>query len=131
MARTALVPVWFAYRLAMGLALGLAAGLGGCGAGATLDQQPASMGGEPTDLPAKPAVAYQYPAVHDMPPARADTPMSDTEQARMEKELRSARDRQEVLYGTAPTSAAPSSAGAKKKPATAKSDQTSGATANP
>jgi hypothetical protein len=127
MARTALIPVWVRYRLALALTLGLAAGLGGCASGAIVDHLPASMGGEPTDLPAKPAVAYQYPAVHDMPPARADTPMSDTEQVRMEKELQSARDRQEGLYGTAPTSAA----APKKKPGTAKSDQTSGATANP
>ena len=123
MARTAGFPVLVGY----GLALGVVAGLGGCATGTMLEQLPASIGGEPTNLPAKPAVAYQYPAVHDMPPARADTPMSDTEQVRMEKELQSARDRQEGLYGTAPNSAA----APKKKPGTAKSDQTSGAAANP
>lgn len=123
MARTAVFPVLIGY----GLALGVAAGLGGCATGTMLEQIPASFGGEPTDLPAKPAVAYQYPAVHDMPPARSDAPMSDSEQVRMEKELQSARDRQEGLYGSAPTSAA----APKKKPGTAKSDQASGATANP
>lgn len=127
MARTALIPVFVGYRLALGLTLGLAAGLGGCATGAMLEQLPASIGGEPTDLPAKPAVAYQYPAVHDMPPTRVDAPMSDNEQVRMEKELRAARDRQEGLYGQAPKPAPR----AKSRPAAADSDQSSGATTNP
>ncbi len=113
--------------LAVSLAAGLAAGLGGCASGVMLDQLPASIGGEPAELPAKPAVAYQYPAVHDMPPTRADTPMNDIEQVRLEKELQSARDRQEGLYGQAPKPAS----GAKSRPAAAKDDQSSGATTNP
>ena len=123
MARTAAFPVLVGY----GLALGVVAGLGGCATGTMLEQLPASIGGEPTSLPAKPAVAYQYPAVHDMPPARADAPLSDTEQVRMEKELRAARDRQEGLYGQAPKPAP----GAKSRPAAANSDQSSGGTTNP
>ncbi len=123
MARTAPFPVLVGY----GLVLSLAAGLGGCATGAMLEQMPESIGGEPSHLPAKPAVAYQYPAVHDMPPARADAPLSDTEQVRMEKELRAARDRQEGLYGQAPKPAP----GAKSRPAAANSDQSSGGTTNP
>lgn len=113
---------------AFGLALGVSLGLGGCASGGMLDQLPASMGGEPATLPAKPKDnQYQYPAVHDMPPARATAPLGESEQFRLEKELQAARDRQQRLYGDAPK---PEPA-AKKKPADAKNGQTSGAKTNP
>ncbi len=55
-----------------GLSLGVSLGLGGCASGGMLDQLPPSMGGEPAALPAKPKEnQYKFPAVHDMPPARA------------------------------------------------------------
>jgi hypothetical protein len=94
-----------------------------------LDQLPAAVGGEPAGLPQRPTSPYQYPAVHDMPPARANAPLDDNEQVRMEKELQVARDRQQSLYGSPPP--ATDNSAAKKKPAEVKSDQTSGASTNP
>jgi len=116
-----------------GLSLVLSLGLGGCASGGMLEQLPPALGGEPASLPAKPKTDYQYPAVHDMPPDRAAAPLSDSEQIRLEKELQTARDKQEAQYGSAAeTAASPAPAApAKKKPATAKNGQTSGAKTNP
>ena len=46
--------------------------LSGCAPGPMIDRLPADVGGLPAGAPARPATPYQYPAVHDMPPARAD-----------------------------------------------------------
>jgi hypothetical protein len=109
------------------LASGVSLGLGGCASGGMLDQLPASLGGEPSTLPARPKDnQYQYPAVHDMPPARATAPLGESEQFRLEKELQAARDRQQRLYGS-DTKPDP----AKRKPADPKNGQTSGAKTNP
>ncbi|MDO8876770.1 MAG: hypothetical protein Q8M24_01340 [Pseudolabrys sp.] len=112
----------------VGLSLAVSLGLGGCASGGMLDQLPPALGGEPDSLPPRPKTGYQFPAVHDMPPARATAPMNDTDQVRLEKELGAARDRQEALYGSAPKATAPA---AKKKPAAAKSGGASGAKTNP
>ena len=76
----------------------LAAALAGCAAGPMVDQLPGDLG-LPKGAPARPVAPYQYPAVHDMPPARATTPMTDEEQLRLEKELTAVRDRQEASEG--------------------------------
>lgn len=119
----------------LGLSLALSLGLGGCASGGMIDQLPAALGGEPESLPPRPKTEYQFPAVHDMPPARATAPLSDNEQVTLEKELQAARDRQEALYGAAAGAAPPPApkpaAPAAKKPAAAKSGQTSGAKTNP
>ena len=113
------------------LALVLSLGLGGCASGGMADQLPTALGGEPASLPTRPKTEYQFPAVHDMPPARATVPLSDSEQVRLEKELQAARDNQEALARSdAPAGSAPAPA-AKKKPAAAKSGQATGAKANP
>ena len=119
-----------------GLALALSLGLGGCASGGMLDQLPPALGGEPDSLPKRPQTGYQFPAVHDMPPARAIEPMSDSEQIRLEKELQTARDNQEALAKSdAPADAPPAppapAPAAKKKPAPAKNGQPSGAKTNP
>ena len=75
---------------------------------------PPSLGGLPTDAPARPAKPYQYPAVHDMPPPRSVKTLSDEELRKVEKDLTAARDRQEKEAGTA---AAPAPAEAKSKAA--------------
>lgn len=72
-------------------ALALAAALGAC----TGVSNFAGNLGEPTDTPGRPTTAYQYPAVHDMPPARADKPLTDEQQVEMERSLELVRDRQE------------------------------------
>jgi hypothetical protein len=74
--------------------VGIAAMLGGCSA-SVFDKLPAEVGGLPAGAPARPDKPYEYPAVHDMPPARAAEPMSQEEQAKVEKELTNVRDRQE------------------------------------
>ena len=69
----------------------LAAALGGCSAASNL----AGNIGEPSDTPERPATVQQYPAVHDMPPARPDKPLTDEQQIEMEQSLKLIRDRQE------------------------------------
>jgi hypothetical protein len=73
--------------------------MGGCAAGPSVFQSvpenlPESMGGLPADAPAAPKDPYRFPAVHDMPPARSDTPMDNDQLLKAEKELQGARDRQ-------------------------------------
>ena len=105
--------------------LGLLATLGGCSAGPIIDRLPADLG-MPAGAPARPEKPYEYPAVHDMPPARASVPMTEDEQVKLEKELTTMRDRQE---GRSPASK--KAATAKKPPTTVESGQTSGAKPNP
>jgi hypothetical protein len=111
--------------------------LAGCSPGAMIDRLPGDMG-LPAGTPARPEAPYQYPAVHDMPPARSTTPMNDEEQTKLEKDLQAARDRQEAQEakdaeaqkaetqkaqeGPEKKPAQP----AKKKPASAKTGQAAG-----
>lgn len=90
MARAFATSILAGFRLA---ALGLAAALAGCAPGPMIDRLPGEMG-LPASTPARPVTAYQYPAVHDMPPARSATPMSEEEQVKLEKDLAAIRDRQ-------------------------------------
>ncbi len=106
--------------------LGLVAGLAGCSPGPIIDRLPGDMG-LPAGAPARPTTPYEYPAVHDMPPARATVPMTEEEQVRLEKELANVRDRQEGR-AQSPKKPAPK---AKKPPNNAENGQTAGAKANP
>jgi hypothetical protein len=93
-----------------------------------IDKLPADMG-LPANTPARPETAYEYPAVHEMPPARASAPMTEEEQVKLEKDLANVRDRQEGRPPPGKKKAAPA---AKKKPSTdAANGQTAGAKANP
>jgi hypothetical protein len=75
----------------LALRLSLAAlPLAGCSS--TLASLP--LVGEPADAPKAPADPGSFPAVHDLPPPRADTMMGTAEQAQVEKELAAARERQ-------------------------------------
>jgi len=100
--------------------------LAGCSAGSAIDQLPSNMG-LPAGTPERPTTPYQYPAVHDMPPPRSTTTMTDEQQLQAEKELSAVRDRQESREGPVKKTAQP----AKKKPAAANNDQTGGAKTNP
>ena len=107
-------------------ALCLVTVLAGCSPGPIIDRLPADLG-LPAGAPARPAAPYEYPAVHDMPPDRATSPMSEEEQVRLEKELANVRDRQEGRQPPANGAAA-----AAKKPAKgAQNGQAGGAKANP
>jgi hypothetical protein len=107
-------------------ALGLVTMLASCSPGPIIDRLPADLG-LPAGAPSRPANPYEYPAVHDMPPDRATSPMSEDEQVKLEKELANVRDRQEGRQSTGkkgPTTA--------KKPARdAQNGQADGAKANP
>ncbi|HEY6860708.1 MAG TPA: hypothetical protein VI358_13080, partial [Pseudolabrys sp.] len=83
-----------AVKLFISAALGLAALLAACAPGPIIDRLPGELG-LPAGAPARPETPYEYPAVHDMPPDRASTPMTEEEQVRLEKELTNVRDRQE------------------------------------
>jgi hypothetical protein len=76
------------------LVVALAAALAGCTPGPMIDRLPGEMG-LPADAPARPVTPYQYPAVHDMPPPRPTAPMTEEQQRKAEKDLATARDRQE------------------------------------
>jgi hypothetical protein len=122
-------------------AFAVAASLTGCSAGPLgdastslgekLKSMPESLGGLPPDTPKAPAMPYQYPAVHDMPPPRASEPMSEDQQYRLEKELSAARDRQEAANPDAEKAAEAAKKTAKKttkkKPAPAQNGQNAGA----
>ena len=107
-------------------ALGLAAMLAGCAPGPIIDRLPGELG-LPASAPARPQTPYEYPAVHDMPPDRASSPMTEEEQVRLEKELINVRDRQEGRPA-ATKKAAPT---AKKSAKGAQNGQTDGTKANP
>ena len=111
---------------ALGLATVLAAFLAGCAPGPVIDGLPSSMA-LPAGAPARPATPYEFPAVHDMPPARPAPTMSEEQQLKLEKELTLVRERQEAHDGTAKKTTQP----AKKKPAAADNAQTGGAKTNP
>jgi hypothetical protein len=73
-------------------ALLVAAALGACSS--TLSELPAAVGGLPAGTPERLAAPAAYPAVHDMPPPRANTVLTDEEQKRAAADLAAARDRQ-------------------------------------
>lgn len=108
------------------LALGLAIALTGCAPGPIIDRLPGELG-LPAGAPARPETPYEYPAVHDMPPDRASSPMTEEEQVRVEKELINVRDRQEGR----PPAGKKGVPTAKKPPKDAQNSQTDGAKSNP
>jgi hypothetical protein len=76
--------------LAAALLLAGAVTLSGCSS--TIDHIPTAMGGLPEGVPQRPATPAAYPAVHDMPPARTDEPLSDAEKKRLREELAKMRE---------------------------------------
>jgi hypothetical protein len=109
-------------KLFIWAALGLAGILAGCAPGPIIDRLPGELG-LPAGAPARPETPYEYPAVHEMPPNRASSPLTEEEQVRLEKELINVRDRQAATKNAAPK--------AKKPPKGAQNGQTDGAKANP
>jgi len=107
-------------------ALGLLTVLAGCSPGPVIDRLPADLG-LPAGAPARPATPYEYPAVHDMPPDRATSPMSEEDQLKLEKELANVRDRQEGRQSAGKKGAT----NAKKPARDMQNGQADGAKANP
>lgn len=106
-------------------ALGLAVALTGCSAATITDRLPAEMG-LPAGAPARPEAPYAYPAVHDMPPDRSTTPMTEEEQVKLEQDLARTRDRQEDHKPPKKPATA-----TKKPPKKPQDGQSDGAKANP
>jgi hypothetical protein len=50
--------------------------------------------GLPANTPARPAVQAEFPAVHDIPAARAEVVLTPEQQEKIEKDLLAARNRQ-------------------------------------
>jgi hypothetical protein len=82
-------------RRALTAALLLAGGviLAGCSAGTIADHMPTAAGGLPEGMPQRPATPAAYPAVHDLPPKRDSTVLTDEEQKKLEDDLIAARNR--------------------------------------
>src|SRR5262245_57565734 len=82
-------------RRACAAALFLAGGviLAGCSGSMMADHMPTVAGGLPDNAPQRPANPGQYPPVHDQPPPRSQTVLTDEEQRKLEQDLIAARDR--------------------------------------
>jgi len=78
-------------------ALALAGALAGCSAGPAIDRLPTELGGLPSGTPQRPQAPPPFPSVHDVPPARSTTALTDQEQLKLEKELSDVRQKQEAL----------------------------------
>jgi hypothetical protein len=91
-----------------------------------IDKLPADLG-LPANSPGRPETPHEYPAVHDMPPARASVPMTEEEQVKLEKDLARVRDRQEGR----PAPGKKAAPAAKKPRNDATDGQTAGTKANP
>ncbi len=71
-----------------------AVALAGCSAGSTIgDHMPNALGGLPEGAPQRPTKPSAFPAVHDMPPPRGSTVLTDAEQRKLEDDLVAARTR--------------------------------------
>jgi len=84
------------------LAVAAAVGLSGC---ASISQKFAESAsqlpqvGLSPNAPARPAEQMAYPAVHDVPPPRTSTVLTDIEQQKLETDLVSARNQQQTAAG--------------------------------
>jgi hypothetical protein len=76
--------------LVLGTLLLSALALGGCST--SIADLP--LVGTPAEAPARPKEAGSYLPVHDLPPDREEAAMAPAERAKIEAELRAARDRQ-------------------------------------
>jgi hypothetical protein len=76
--------------LALGALLLSALALGGCSS--SIADLP--LVGTPADAPARPKEAGGYLPVHDLPPDREEAALAPAEQAKIERELIAARERQ-------------------------------------
>jgi hypothetical protein len=56
--------------------------------------------GVPANAPDRPKEPGTYPAIHDMPADREQSVLAPSEQAKIQKELMAARDRQATVGGT-------------------------------
>ena len=76
-----------------------AAVLSGCSSSAVIDNLPASLGGLPEGVPERPVTPAAFPAVHDMPPPRADATLSEAEKKKLKADLAATREQTEQRAG--------------------------------
>ena len=92
-------------RVLPGLAVAAAVCLSGC---ASMSQKFAESAsqlphvGLSPNAPARPTEQMAYPAVHDVPPPRTATMLTDVEQHKLETDLVSLRDQQQTAAGVPP-----------------------------
>ena len=84
--------LWSGRRSAPALLAVAALFLAGCAA-TVGDHLPTAAGGLPEGAPARPTNPGSYPAVHDMPPPRSQSVLTDAEQQKLEEDLIAARKR--------------------------------------
>src|SRR4030081_1287464 len=73
--------------LAAALIVG-AVSLSGCSAGSMMaDHMPTAAGGLPEGAPQRPTKPSAFPAVHDLPPPRGSTVLTDAQQKKLEDDL--------------------------------------------
>jgi len=82
------------------LLLAGAAIMTGCAAPSIADRMPTAVGGLPEGAPPRPETPSAYPAVHDMPPPRAETVLTSEQQKQVEDELIAARNRAATATGS-------------------------------
>ena len=97
----------------------------GCSGSLIADHMPAAVGGLPEDAPERPTTQGAYPAVHNMPPARAGAPLDYDQQKQLEDDLVAARNR----YGGNPDAAA--TAGTTASPSGTTANAKAGSARNP
>jgi hypothetical protein len=99
------------------LAAMAALALAGCSGSMIADHLPTAMGGLPEEAPARPNGEATYPAVHNMPPARSTSTLSDAQQKALESDLVAVRNRVDSTAATGSTgTSGNSSAAAAPKP---------------
>jgi hypothetical protein len=98
-------------------ALALAVLASGCTT-ADIDKIPHDIGGLPAGAPARPTVAPAYPAVHDMPPQRAQSLLDAEQQEKLEKDLIAIRNRQSKSAAKPPAATKAKAAAPKAKGST-------------
>jgi hypothetical protein len=84
----------FPRSVLVAMLIAAAVGLAGCSAGSMVgDHMPTALGGLPEGAPQRSTKPSAYPAVHDMPPPRGSTVLTDAEQKKLEDDLIAARTR--------------------------------------
>ena len=95
--------------------------LAGCTSSSIGDSLPTAVGGLPEGAPKRPATPAAYPAVHEMPPPRANSVLTEEEQQKLENDLAAARQRAAAAAGK------PKTAGAADKAKAGTADKTKAA----
>jgi hypothetical protein len=89
--------------------------LGGCSGSMIADHLPSAVGGLPEGVPDRPP-EQAYPAVHNMPPQRTTTTLSEAQRKQLQDDLVAVRDRTATDAPSTTGTTGNSSAAAAKKP---------------